>query len=129
MPIIELVDNQLVQQCAMCSATRRLDADGLPTEYGARILALPACTCGAVESLIHSPQDEPPYPQPGSVGHQHRVLVDAVIDAVAETKTDQQPLAARALAKVPDDVKAMFREPLKPPATSRVDASRARGGQ
>ncbi len=113
MPIAEIFANEIVQQCAACNATRRLDARELQAEEPAAILALPPCTCGAVESLIHSPEGEPPHPMPGSFGHHHRVIVDALLDVLSDGADDTRSLEARVLAKVPSDVKAHLADVLK----------------
>jgi hypothetical protein len=83
MPIIEIAENQAVQRCACCGRCRGLGPDDLrPTDEAGDVLALPACSCGSVEFLIGAPKDEPEHPAPGSFGHRHRLVVDALVDAV-----------------------------------------------
>lgn len=92
MPILQITNDDVIQRCAVCDSRNELSASDLtPTgEPGAPsgIVALPACRCGAVEFLVRAPKDEPPHPAPGSFGHRHRVLVDAVVDAIATEASD-----------------------------------------
>jgi len=83
MPIIEITESQLVQRCEACSKTRGLGLDDLhPTDEGGTVLAIPACPCGAVEFIMGAPDDEPEHPAPGSFGHRHRLVVNALVDTV-----------------------------------------------
>ena len=89
MPILEITDTHVIQRCAGCSATRELSlqelvpvGDSEVLENG--VLSLPACACGSTEFLIRAPDDEAPHPDPGSIGHLHRVVVDALVDEVRE---------------------------------------------
>lgn len=93
MPILEITDTHVTQRCASCEARRELPIEALvpaedsqPLENG--VLTLPACTCGATEFLIRAPQNEPPHPAPGSLGHLHRMVVDALVDEVKERLKD-----------------------------------------
>lgn len=91
MPILTIHDDQLTQRCAACGAERDLSADALTDRRDEpQILVLPACPCGAREFLVSSPANEPPHPQPGSFGHRHRLLVDALAAALG------RPPAAKA---------------------------------
>lgn len=92
MPILTFHDDQLTQRCAACGAERDLAADALANrdDVPPGVLALPACPCGAREFLVRSPANEPPHPQPGSFGHRHRLLVDALAAALG------RPPAAKA---------------------------------
>lgn len=89
MPILEITDTHVVQHCAGCSTTRELPLQGLFSMEDSQslengVLSLPACVCGSTEFLIRAPDDEPPHPAPGSTGHLHRMVVDALVDEVRE---------------------------------------------
>jgi len=93
MPIDELTSEDVIHSCVACGATRRLALSALasggngqpvaPDVGGGGVLQLPACECGVVEFLMASPPGEPPHPSPGSLGHLHRLLVDALHAEVA----------------------------------------------
>jgi len=96
MPIIEITDSHAVQRCACCGHRRELAVgDLLPTDERGTVLTLPACPCGAVEFLIGTPEDEPEYPAPGSFGHQHRLVVNALVDAVRHGGDDGEANSLR----------------------------------
>lgn len=85
MTVAELTAAELVQACVVCGAQNRLPLATLRAGLGegkerqAGTVALPPCgQCSAVEFLLRSPESEPPHPVPGSPGHLHRLLVDAV---------------------------------------------------
>ena len=87
MPIIEITKNHVRQRCAQCGSEHELAVSALTSDPGATgpesgILGLPPCACGSTEFLIRAPEGEPPHPAPGSFGHRHRLLVDALLDVL-----------------------------------------------
>lgn len=89
MPIIEITDTHAVQRCASCDQCRELTVDDLrPTEGDEAILSLPTCPCGALEFLIGATDDEPEYPAPGTFGHQHRLVVNALVHVATHRADD-----------------------------------------
>lgn len=82
MPIREIRDTNIDQECAKCGALHTLAFSALEvgvvrdTQANSKLIPLPACaTCGATEFLMRSP-DAAVHPAPGSYGHMHSVLVD-----------------------------------------------------
>ena len=82
MPIREIRDSDLDQQCASCGAITAIPLDNIAvgvqhdTQVNASLVALPACSaCGSTEFLVRSPDNEE-HPAPGSYGHKHKLLVD-----------------------------------------------------
>jgi hypothetical protein len=82
MPIRELRDSDLDQQCANCGAVAAIGVDDLAvgvahdTQLNPALVGLPPCAaCGSTEFLIRSPDGEE-HPAPGSFGHKHKLLVD-----------------------------------------------------
>lgn len=94
MPIVEVVSDTIVQRCVACSVARRTDERTLfsraasLTEPG--VLTLAPCACGAVEHLLRTPEGAPAHPVPGSFGHLHRLLVDALHVALGEEARDDE---------------------------------------
>jgi hypothetical protein len=91
MPIHSINDTHVTQRCASCAAQRDLPLEGLtPAEDDSTldggVLGLPPCACGSVEYLIRAPVGEPPHPALGSLGHLHRLVVDALVDEVKERR-------------------------------------------
>jgi hypothetical protein len=89
MPILEITDTHVVQQCAICEskfdvAIERLTPSDAGPPIRGGVLALPKCSCGACEFLIHSPVKDPPRSDLGSFEHLHRLAVDALVDAFKE---------------------------------------------
>jgi hypothetical protein len=85
MSIHELTSTEIIQRCGKCTAENRIALDSLEVgvarddQTDAHVVPLPACpTCRSREYLLRSPDGEPPHPAPGSFGHLHRLLVDAV---------------------------------------------------
>lgn len=127
MPILEISNDDVIQRCAVCDSRNELSASDLtPTGEtdapSTGIVALPACRCGAVEFLVRAPKDEPPHPAPGSFGHRHRVLVDAIVDSIT-SQAGHDELGAFALrvrsrlrAASTDDLfpRELVTEPLSP---------------
>jgi len=84
MPIRELRDANLDQECIECGEVRAVAFDEIETgvgqgdQFDSGIVPLPECPkCGAREFLIRSAEGEE-HPSPGSYGHLHRLLVDAL---------------------------------------------------
>jgi hypothetical protein len=85
MAIREIFEDDIEQACEVCGAVRRVpdtdvvvgvERDG---QFDAKVVQLPNCSsCGAREFLIRSADDEPEHPSPGSFGHRHRLMVDAL---------------------------------------------------
>jgi hypothetical protein len=85
MAIREIFEDDIEQTCEVCGAVRRVpdtdvvvgvERDG---QFDAKVVQLPNCSsCGAREFLIRSADDEPEHPSPGSFGHRHRLMVDAL---------------------------------------------------
>ncbi len=96
MPIIEIKHSLIHQHCAACETERQLQASELGAEDAREglpfVLKLPRCSCGASEHLIHSPQGEPAYPFPGTFGHLHRLLVDALLEVLVAEAASIEPL-------------------------------------
>jgi hypothetical protein len=93
MPILAITETGLTQRCAKCSSSHELTFESLDAsvesdQLSSGVFALPACTCGSSEFLIHSPKDESEYPAPGSFGHLHRLAVDALLDVLGERPND-----------------------------------------
>ena len=108
MPILKILEDELTQCCAACGVERDLPADALADRKDAEpgIVALPACECGAREFLVSSPAGEPPHPQPGSFGHRHRLLVDALVGVLARptaAKAGRRSLAAAVCAELGEE--------------------------
>ena len=87
MPIVQVSTDHLRQLCTVCQQRRDVPFDSLsftgePDGPDTGILAIPPCGCGATEFLVRAPQDEPEHPLPGSYGHLHRLMVDALVDAL-----------------------------------------------
>jgi hypothetical protein len=83
MPVIELRENDLEQECSHCSARRvigfgdiAIGVDLLDRLDG-RIIVLPECPCGAREYLVRR-EDAEAHPAPGSHAHLHGLLVAAL---------------------------------------------------
>lgn len=96
MPILEITDTHVVQQCAVCESKFAVEVERLtPSDASSLIeggvLALPKCSCGACEFLIRSPQKEPPRSDLGSFEHLHRLAVDALVDAFKERARGKPP--------------------------------------
>lgn len=129
MPILEITDTHITQRCASCDGQRELSFEALvpaednqPLENG--VLTLPTCTCGATEFLIQAPQDEPPHPAPGSLGHLHRMLVDALVDEIRERPKGRgsKPFGAATKARISTDaVHRWFPRGLKVEVRESVD--------
>ena len=100
MPIQQITPEDVVQQCAVCSATNRIPLH--KTMAGAlagvqaddRVMPMPACRCGAVEFLIRSTGDERALFGPGTSTHLHRLLVDHLHDVVAQRDVPPQGTSA-----------------------------------
>lgn len=112
MPIVAIAKNEVRQRCVACTSERALPradlkdpalADGLPA-----VLRLPPCGCGGVEYLLHAPPDEPEHPSPGSHGHLHRLLVDALLEVLTRPDDDAQLDEAVAAALGPTLVARWF---------------------
>jgi hypothetical protein len=93
MSIHEVNSTELLQRCGKCAAENRIALDALEVgvardeQTDPRVIPLPACpTCRSTEFLLRSPDDEPPHPAPGSFGHLHRLLVDAVHTELVKRK-------------------------------------------
>jgi len=100
MPVIEVRDSGVIQRCSVCERQREVIRTELPQpEDDSDALPMPVCTCGAVEFLVRSPRGERPHPQPGSFGHLHRLLVDALHAAVRERKGAGEDGLATAVAR------------------------------
>jgi hypothetical protein len=104
MPILSLASRSLQQRCIACGAQRTVGLDQLETgilhedDDAAAVVALPTCTsCGSVEFLFGSLDDQPEHTAPGSFGHLHRLLVNqlhaALLDAdrITEKSRDRKP--------------------------------------
>ncbi|MBN2528954.1 MAG: hypothetical protein JXR76_21375 [Deltaproteobacteria bacterium] len=85
MPLREIRDTDIEQECDVCGAIHAVPEDdvtvGVETEgqLDARVIPLPPCAnCGATEYLISSADNEAEHPSPGSFGHRHRLMVDAL---------------------------------------------------
>lgn len=116
--ILTIEDDGVLQRCALCERERRIpQADLLKPE--AATLTLPACECGAVESLIGAPPGEPPHPAPGSVGHRHRLLVDALLAAQDVPSKKRRPLTEAVRTALGDGAHELFSGGLhvEPPPT------------
>jgi hypothetical protein len=99
MPILQIETDSIHQSCAKCSTTRTLPLSDLAIdEQSPGIVSLPPCDCGAVEYLISAPCDEV-HSSPGSFGHLHRLLVDAIHSAL-ESAESSAPLARRAASAI-----------------------------
>ncbi|MGE0325899.1 MAG: hypothetical protein AB7K71_17075 [Polyangiaceae bacterium] len=121
--ILTIEDDGVLQRCALCERQRRIPQADLPKPE-ASTLTLPACECGAVESLIGAPPGEPPHPSPGSVGHRHRLLVDALLAAQEAPSKKRRPLIEAARAALAKDAHELFPgglhvEPLPSPIDER----------
>lgn len=82
MAIVELTANDVLQRCAHCESTNRVELS--PLELGLTqddivdrgAVALPPCvTCRSVEFVFGEQGGAPPHPAPGSFGHLHGLLV------------------------------------------------------
>lgn len=117
MPILDVTNTHLTQRCATCEGVRELGfRDLTPTNDEGDVLALPACSCGSVEFLVGASPDEPPHPSPGSFGHRHRLVVDALVALVREAteEDDELPIADALSEQLGDDaVQKWFPEGLK----------------
>ena len=87
MPIVRIAADHIRQLCTACQGRREVPFDDLgftgePDGPDTGILAIPPCSCGATEFLVRAPADEPAHPVAGSFGHLHRLLVDALVDAL-----------------------------------------------
>lgn len=121
--ILSIEEGGVLQRCALCERERRIPQADLPKPEAAT-LTLPACACGAVESLIGAPPGEPPHPSPGSVGHRHRLLVDALLAAQDAPLKKRRPLAEAVRSALPEDARDLFSgglhvEPLPTPIDER----------
>ena len=108
MPIVQVSTDHLRQLCTVCQQRRDVPFDSLsftgePDGPDTGILAIPPCGCGATEFLVRAPQDEPEHPLPGSYGHLHRLMVDALIDALRDRSATP---ATDVLAAVNDNLTA-----------------------
>lgn len=107
MPIIAIEEDSLRQRCALCETERLLTLDELPPHEAIPegMLVLPACGCGAVEHLIQAPAGEPEHPEPGSFGHLHRLLVEALVEEARAPKQRaarvDRALRSRIEARIP----------------------------
>ena len=100
MPILEVSKTFLVQRCATCEGQRELVLSDLsPTTEEGSVLSLPACACGAVEFLIGAPPDDPEHPCPGSCGHLHRLVVNALVAVLREAANDTELELADAVSR------------------------------
>lgn len=82
MPIREIHDRDLEQECIACGRSNMYGFDAITAgiaheeRVDPNIIRLPVCGhCGAQEFLIRSPSKDE-HPAPGSYGHLHRLLVD-----------------------------------------------------
>ncbi|MGE0327777.1 MAG: hypothetical protein AB7S68_36030 [Polyangiaceae bacterium] len=121
--ILTIEDDGVLHRCALCQHERRIPQADLPKTETAT-LTLPACECGAVESLIGAPPGEPPHPSPGSVGHRHRLLVDALLAAQEAPSKKRRPLTEAVRAALAESAHELFSgglhvEPLPTPIDER----------
>jgi hypothetical protein len=101
MPIVEIREDHVRQRCAKCRSERDIEVGALASAAEAglldtAVLGLPACSCGSTEFLIRAPDGEPPHPSPGSFGHLHRMIVDALVDGLKERANGGQNAASLA---------------------------------
>ena len=83
MPIKEIRENDLDQECSKCGTINTV-ADGdieagvvRDSNANSNLVALPVCpVCGAAEFLMRSPDQEDEHPSQGSYGHKHKLLTD-----------------------------------------------------
>ena len=125
MPIDELTNDDVNQTCASCRSTRRIalgnliagDEGPTPESSVPNVVRLPPCaSCGAVEFLIRSPDEEAAHPSPGCFGHLHRMLVDQLHAELVQRKRvigalKDKPAIAKPISK--DDVMRWFPKGLK----------------
>ena len=85
MSLREILDTDIEQECDVCGAIRAIPEDDVTVgvekegQLDARVIPLPPCAnCGATEFLISSAENEAEHPSPGSFGHRHRLMVDAL---------------------------------------------------
>jgi len=83
MALHEITDIDIRVRCGRCSLEVRPQLTTLSVgvvrngTVDERVIPLANCaTCGSNEFLMRTPDDDPPYPSPGSFGHLHRLLVD-----------------------------------------------------
>ena len=112
MPILFVEEDSLLQRCALCESERLVALDELPSQGDAPegSLILPPCACGAVEHLRHAPRGEPEHPEPGSFGHKHRLLVDALVEELRSTKKDLARRGASLRQRVETRLSSELRE-------------------
>jgi hypothetical protein len=121
MPIVEITNRSVNVCCAACEKCTAVDFDQLvlvelEASTASGILPLPHCACGAAEFLVHSPAREPPHYAPGSHAHLHRLVVDALVDAIVARKTEGSDLSLgdAVRAKLGSDIIAQwFKDGLK----------------
>ncbi|MCZ2126612.1 MAG: hypothetical protein LC099_02430 [Anaerolineales bacterium] len=110
MPILAIEEDSLRQRCALCAVERLVTLGELPPhdDVPEGSLVLPPCACGAVEHLLHAPPGEPEHPAPGSFGHKHRLLVDALVEELRGGKRAlarrSAPLRQRVEARLPHEL-------------------------
>jgi hypothetical protein len=89
MAIYEVTQTEVVRMCACCSRVDRLQKSDLTvgaaqgTTVDPNVIVLPECQCGAIEFLVRSPENDE-HTTPGSFGHLHRLLVDALHAELAQ---------------------------------------------
>ena len=91
MPIRELHDDGVTQECIACGRIHHLELDALgldaaPAADAQPVIRVPPCDCGAHEFLI-VPEAE--HPTPGSFAHLHGLLVRALHARVANSDGDE----------------------------------------
>jgi hypothetical protein len=104
MPIRELRDTDIDQECAKCGTVRTLPLSAVEVgivrdnQANSKIVPLPPCAgCGATEFLVRSPDGEE-YPAPGNYGHLHRLLVDELHTRLVKTNRVANGIDARTVA-------------------------------
>ncbi len=94
MPILELHDNDVDQQCSACQRVRRLPHADLevglqiaPGVFDLSIVALPVCSgCGAREFLMRTADEALPPPRVEGFPDRHRALVHALHAALVRAE-------------------------------------------
>jgi hypothetical protein len=123
MTIKEITEDSIEQTCEVCGQVRSANLDNIAIgvvnedRINGDIIPLPKCeSCGAIEYLIPSKEDEPDHPSPGSLGHRHAMLVDVLHERLAKRGRVAEGVEANKLKKKKrpkEELDHWFKEGLK----------------
>ncbi len=123
MPILEMHEDRIDQECAKCGEVHQVALDDLTAGVKNEVLTappfvkLPQCSnCGAQEYLARSPDDEPDHPSPGCFGHLHRLLVDNLHAKLVEREQVTEGVEMETVKprkKLKDELKKWFPKDFK----------------